>query len=683
MIGQIVTDEKGNPVNGQGQSLTPSQYQPPREVRELFAKVQADYQTGYMLQNRTFDEFDGLSLLQRSRLDQQTFAAYVGAEFVPVHKRWRFRGRPNTSRNKLIGILAHMLAGMLYPFVYAKNEEDEEDKMTARVMRILVEDYLRKADYEIKFLFMVLSALVNPATYVSVEYVEAMQRIKKNVNGKWEVKEVLDDVLSGLVLNTIPIDELLPGDYYSGTGNLQVLPNILRVRRISYDQARSLYAGKYFDDGKDRFDYVKAGQTRIVMSGQDNQTLFDVEWTEADANYVQEITAYYRGEDLQVTFVGGVFMGEAKDVYNANPFKHRRFCLKGKEWESVPVYPFAMTGFEPIDPAGRFLFFKSGAFKEYWDDQLLTHMSRIVADGTTLEVIKPLFMSGVANVDSVVIAPGAAVGMPMGATVSPWSSGPNLRAAYDSIVNSQQNISESTQDKIQSGVTDPNVTATASIQAERNARIFLGVFGLMIGNLIRQVGELTMDLVVAHATVGELDATTPESLRMKYNSFLVKGKDKGKDVTNKIVFTDEYMGREMDDEEIEQEQWDIYNKSGKTPEERERSDQRLFKVNPYKFARYSYTMFVDPDKIIMKSMGADKQEKILAFNMMSDPRVAPFTDRQAVVDDFVIEEFGGDNPDRYKAKETMGQQDMMSAVMNGQGMENMPTPQVNQPLPIT
>lgn len=683
MIGKIVCDEKGNPVNGQGQSLTPSQYQPPREVRELFAKVQADYQTGYMLQNRTFDEFDGLSLLQRSRLDQQTFAAYVGAEFVPVHKRWRFRGRPNTSRNKLIGILAHMLAGMLYPFVYAKNEEDEEDKMTARVMRILVEDYLRKADYEIKFLFMVLSALVNPATYVSVEYVEAMQRIKKNVNGKWEVKEVLDDVLSGLVLNTIPIDELLPGDYYSGTGNLQVLPNILRVRRISYDQARSLYAGKYFDDGKDRFDYVKAGQTRIVMSGQDNQTLFDVEWTEADANYVQEITAYYRGEDLQVTFVGGVFMGEAKDVYNANPFKHRRFCLKGKEWESVPVYPFAMTGFEPIDPAGRFLFFKSGAFKEYWDDQLLTHMSRIVADGTTLEVIKPLFMSGVANVDSVVIAPGAAVGMPMGATVSPWSSGPNLRAAYDSIVNSQQNISESTQDKIQSGVTDPNVTATASIQAERNARIFLGVFGLMIGNLIRQVGELTMDLVVAHATVGELDATTPESLRMKYNSFLVKGKDKGKDVTNKIVFTDEYMGREMDDEEIEQEQWDIYNKSGKTPEERERSDQRLFKVNPYKFARYSYTMFVDPDKIIMKSMGTDKQEKMLAFNMMSDPRVAPFTDRQAVVDDFVIEEFGGDDPDRYKAKETVGQQDMMSAVMNGQGMENMPTPQVNQPLPIT
>lgn len=54
--------------------------------------------------------------------------------------------------------------------------------MTARVMKILIEDALKnsngKRGYEINFLFMVCSALVNPAVFVQVEYVEAMQKAK-------------------------------------------------------------------------------------------------------------------------------------------------------------------------------------------------------------------------------------------------------------------------------------------------------------------------------------------------------------------------------------------------------------------------------------------------------------------------------------------------------------------------
>ena len=111
----------------------------------MFSKCQNDYQRAYNLQHRTFDEFDGLSLLQRARRDQQTFGAFVGAEYIPAHKSWRWRGRKNTARNKLISILAHMISGMLYPLVSASNEEDEPDKLAARVMRIIVEDHLKKA----------------------------------------------------------------------------------------------------------------------------------------------------------------------------------------------------------------------------------------------------------------------------------------------------------------------------------------------------------------------------------------------------------------------------------------------------------------------------------------------------------------------------------------------------------
>jgi hypothetical protein len=668
LIGQqIVSDETGYPLDNQGNRLAESTYQPPDDILRLFAKVQKDYQVAYNLQHRAFDEFDGYSLLQRANLDQQTFGVFVGADYIPGNRAWRFRGRKNTARNKIIGILAHMIAGMLYPYVYAKNDQNEEDKMTAKVMGILVEDHLRKADYEVKFLFMVLSALINPAVICEVEYVQALQTIKqKMADGTIKIVEAVDDLLSGLHLNILPIDQILLADFY--TNDIQRQPYLIRVRRISWDEARKIYEDRFFDkDGTDLFGYVQAGKTRVVLTGNENQTLFDIEWTEADKDYVQEITAYYRNEDLQVTFVGGIFMGNQEDVYNSNPFQHRRMTLIKDQWMSIPVYPFAKSYFEPADPTGRFAYGKSAAAKEYWDDQALNLMHRLVLDGTYLDVVKPIFMSGVAKIDSVVMQPGATIGMPQGAQVTPYQLGPNLKAAYDAIKQQTSDMSESTQDKLQNGIADPNVTATAAIQAERNARVFLGVFGIMIAHLITQIGELTVDCVIQYATIPEVDNNVPGVLGAKYKTFLSKGKEKGADVTHRVVFTDKYMGRNITPAQQEKIEWKLYDQAGGYG-----SDQRIYEVNPYQFARYTYSLYVDPDKITLKSMGADRQEKMLAFNIMTDPRVAPYTDQKAVVRDFAVEEYGGPDADKYMKKDQSNPNEMMRSIMGGQDGQQQP-----------
>lgn len=676
MIGKIVTDEKGNPIDGNGNKLSQSAYQPSPEVMKLFAQVQTDYQTAYTLQHRPFDEFDGISLLQRADLDQKTFGAFVGAEYVPAHKKWRWKGRKNTARNRLIGILAHMLAAMLFPYVRAVNEQDEEEATTAKVMAILVEDHLWRAGYEQKFLFMVLSALVNPAVFAQIEYVTAFQKVKQQLASGVKIVYAIDELLSGLQLYVIPIDELLLADFY--TFELQRQPYIIRIRRIPYDEARKMY-GEHKN-----FKYVQAGKTRVFLSGQEGQTLYDIEWTEADANYVQEMTIYYRPEDAEFKWVGGVFMGNEEDVYNTNPFKHRRMALVNDEWMSVPVYPFAKGGFEPIDPTGRFAYYKSGAFKEYWDDKSINYSYQLLQDGMALDVIKPIFGTGIAKADTTVIVPGAFIGMPPGANVVPYSLGPNLAAAMQVLQQNTQDMAESTQDASQGGVAQPDVTARATIIAERNARVFLGVFGLMLASLVEQIGELSMDCILQHTTVGELDASVPESLRMKYKTYIAEGKERGKKVSNKIEFTDEFMGQEMSDEEIEEKEWELYNRGGKTNEERANSKQRIFKVNPHRFARMKYTMYVDADQIVQKSMGNDRDEKILAFQMMTDPRVAPFTDQEAVVNDFVIDEFSDGDPDRYKRKESMQDPNaMMQAIMGGQGgqQQNVAPIQPAQSLP--
>ena len=102
----------------------------------------------------------------------------------------------------------------------------------------------------------------------------------------------------------------------------------------------------------------------------------------------------------------------------------------------------------------------------------------MLVDGVSLDVMKPIFLSGVAKMDSQVIAPNAVVSLPKDAKVDAYSLSPNLAAAAKVIADGTQDMSESTQDKIMQGVTEKGITATQSVIAQRQAQLFLGVIGL-------------------------------------------------------------------------------------------------------------------------------------------------------------------------------------------------------------
>lgn len=656
MIGNVITDPKtGVPLDNNGNAIAPSSFQPPEAINKLFARCYNDYQQAWRLQHRSFDEFDGISLLDRVRLDQKTFGAFVGMSWDGKKKTWRWRGRKNTARNKIIGILAHLIAGILVPAVYANDENNQDAKIRAKAMTILVEEHLRKADYEIKFMYMVLSALVHPAVFVEVEYVEAFQTVKRKLaDGSIKITEAIDDLISGLALNVVPIDELMLGDFF--TFGIQRQPYLVRVRRITYDEAKARHAEKHFltikGEKKDLFDYVRAGTTRTFLASQESITLYDIEWTEADLNMVQEATFFYRGEDLQVTFVGGVFMGNYDEanpdqIYNLNRFEHRRMAqIENGEWDSIPVYRYAMSGFEPLDPNMRFAYFKSAAFKEFWDDATINIAHQLLVDGMHLDVIKPILISGIAKYDQSVMAPGAVGALPKDAVVAPYQLGPNLAAAMNVLSKQDEDMQDSTIAKILEGQLGTRQSALAVNAAIQNAKTMLGVCGGLIANLIRQVGDLTIDCIVMNTTVGELDASLPESLGMKYKTILARSHEKGHSTTHKIVFTDKYIGKVMTSQQKRQREWELWQQAGGT----KKDAMRIWEINPYTFARTKYSAFVDVDELVQRSTGADKARADLAFARLTDPRVLPFTDPEAVVTDFVIDEYGGNDPDKYKHK---------------------------------
>lgn len=664
MIGRIVTDDKGIPLDNNGTQLSESRYKPPTAIMELFARCQIDYGIAWQLQHRPFDEFDGYSLLQRANLDQQTFGAFVGCEYVAKNKQWRWKGRKQTSRNKIIGVLAQVIAGILIPTVFATDEQQNESRECARAMRILVQEHLRRTGYDIKFIFMVLSALVNPATFVQVQYVQKLQTVKVRLgSGEIKVEQAIDELMSGLMLNVVPIDELLLGDFF--TFDMQAQPYLVRVRRISYDVARGIYQGKCMIEGVDQFGFVEAGKTRVFMASQENQTIYDVDWTEGDSNMVQEATFYYRGEDLQVTWVGGVFMGafdatKPEEIYNLNPFEHRRMTQVGDAWGSMPVYPYAKSGYEPLDPQMRFAYYKSAAFKEFWDDATLNMATRLTVDGMHLDVLKPILISGIAKYDSNVIAPGAVASLPKDAVVSPYQLGPNLAASMKVIEMQNKDLEDSTIADILRGQQGTNQTATSIEYAVRNAKKMLGVCGALTADLIKQVGELTIDCVILNTTVGQVHEELPGALGLKFETFLARGKEKGRDITNKIVMTDRYMGRTMTEDQKRARAWDLWEAGGGN----DRNATKIWEINPYQFARRKYSCFVDVDEMIMRSSGTDRTLKERALAVLTSPAVAPFTDREAVVNDFAIDVYGGNDPDRYKTKGTGA--DAMMQLMGGQ-----------------
>lgn len=660
MIGKNITDKDGIPLDNNNQQLAASAYQPPEPLMRLFSRCQDDYQTAWQLQHRPFQEFDGLSLLQRANLDQQTFGAYVGTEYVAPRNKWRWRGRKNTARNKIIGILAQLMAGILIPSVFATDDQNNESRDCAKVMRILVQEHLRRAGYEIKFMFMIVSALVNPATFVNVEYVQKMQTVKVNLgNGKIDVQQAVDDLMSGLTLNIVPIDELLLGDFF--TFNLQQQPFLVRIRRISYDVARGIYANRYFDevDGeqKDRFDFVQAGKTRVFAASQENQTLYDIDWTEADHNMVQEATFYYRGEDLQITWLGGVFMGnydpsQPDQVYNMNPFKHRRMTQVADAWGSMPVYPFAKSGNEPLDPGMRFAYYKSVAFKEFWDDATLNMAERLLVDGMHLDVMKPLLISGISKFDSGVIAPGAVAALPKEAVVAPYQLGPNLAAASNVLSKEASDMADSSIAPILMGQLGVRQSATAVAAATSAAQKMLTVFTVLTADLIRQIGELSIDCIILNETVGELNEELPGSLGMKFDTYLVRSNEKGRDVTHKVVMTDRYMGRKITEKQKRDREWQLWDEAGGASKDA----MKIWEVNAYQFARRKYTCAVDSDEMLDNSTGAVQSRKDKALAVLTSPMVVPWTNQEAVIDDFAIEEYGGNDPDRYKKKTQPGQQ---------------------------
>lgn len=573
MIGIILKKDEET-----GQELTPiSAYQPIETVKKLTERIQQDYQIGFTLHHQPFTEFNDYSLLDRADIDQKRWNAYRMPQSSDIDEAWRWNGIRPITRNRILGIVSQMSANIIIPAPFAQNDKDELDMTAALVMRDLMEYDIRNSNYVENYIMWITDALVNPAAYLGVGFLEMMQTIKdKNDSGKTTKKEIIDGVLSGFQTFNIPLDEILIGNFYQKDLNRQRF--VIRRRYIDYDEAK-LLKGEHKN-----FEFVRPGIKTIFNS--DDSMFYDV-FDENLQTLVEETTYYNRIEDSEIQFMNGVYVSD-EDV-DENPIKHR-------DNENRPKYNFSVLGYEDI--SSRFFFYKSAAWKLGDDDELVVRTEQLLSDAIFLSTMPPTITAGHGQVSEAIVIPGKNTAFENpNVSVTPINLGSQLTSAFSLLLKKEKDVSESTQDPMMSGISvGQQKTATEAALLAENAKIALGRFGNMLVSSLKRLGGLMIDVIIQHQTVMDIEEVSGRGLVENFKTFILTDvPEEGIMTTHKIKFN--RIGENEDEENTEQ---SSMNRSMKILEQEGGIDStmRIYEVNPEKWRKLKYNLVIDVRELV-------------------------------------------------------------------------------------
>lgn len=655
----LTLDKKGLPTN------TLSSYDPGKKIKERNKLVMRNLQDAWSIRNRPFEEFNNFSLVDRLNMDRQSFNQYVYTEARDPADEWKSRAFRPVVRNKIMTIAAHITAAVIYPNIYAQNDQDMEDRNSAMVMRDLIEWANEQAEYDRTFIDAVINALVDPIAIIHTEYAEKYREIKEYINEnqdeyseeygedeseedvesgekpkrKWKVKKVLDELYSGFKDCIVLPDEFLIANPY--VQNVQMQPYIFWRKVIPFETARAKYG-----HNKDFTEYVRPGIQFLYSDVQD--VFYEVYDEDLGDRMTEEITYYDRSNDLQLIYVNGILMD---DPDTPNPRKDK-------------LYPFATTGYEKFN--SRFFYYKSLAFKLAPDEEVVNTLYRMIIDGTYMQIMPPAVVFGNEEVSSDVMAPGIITTISSdnpNASFQTLATNNNLVAGMNTMQKVESSISESSSDDLQSGkAIQGSQTAFEISRLEQNARVMFGLFAKMIGFMVRDFGTLRVGDVLQFVTVGDAMELESDEGVMRFKNFVLPEKMVDGKMKTRVIKFDGEMPDEMTEEEADERSMDVLKEQEKLG-----NNAHICYVNPTLFRKLKFKIKVVPEALFPKSDAIKKALKLEAYALAMNN---PFTNKEAVTRDLLLQSFDEtkDDPDKYM----MQQQEMAGpeeAVAGQEGAE--------------
>jgi hypothetical protein len=575
-------------------------YQPQNQgVIDLTLIAKKDYQIGFDILHRPWNELNDYSVLDRMNKDQRTFNSFVDESVDDPAEAWKWRGTRSVARNKAIVMHAHLTANYLIPIFNAVDEEQKDHREMGDIANMIVEWMVNNSNYKPSFLLASMGMLVNPVTYLSAEYAQVMQTIKERTDKGYSTKEIIDEVLSGFQANCMSADQVMITNAHQQ--NIQKQRSITERRWKEYTELKAKY-GKH-----PNWQFVVPG-TRMVYNDEDG-LFYKIKDTEYSHRHLCEETIFKcRTEDLEVPFVNGVYLGN-DDNAEWNPIRHR-------DNQDAPKYNITPFGYQRVNE--HFFFFKSMINTVGWDDKLMDALYELGMNRIILDTDMPVAVSGVDKVDTSVMFPGA-----VAAFEDPQTKvTPLLPPMNQNVFRGMQEVASSMSDESVSPLEGGSVGAGGGQRAymlalaNQNAKIVMDGVRRTLNQSVTEYGQLMIDIAIGHLTTAQLDALGKTS----YHAFLLQDQMvNGKKISKRIRFDDSLMGRTMTKQEKKMHTMKLLEEVG-YPDNKE----HLYVVNPYLFSKMRYMCTPDSDSLQPKSQEFEQNMMKSLYELFrEDPLIEP------------------------------------------------------------
>ncbi len=598
-----------------------SPWMPTPHERDRYSLMRESFVVGNMNMNTPRREFNDLSLLERMSVDRMSWNTYQpndGSGYMgdPMNS-WKSNAIKPVVRNKCISMTVHATEQLIFPKVFAQNDNSDEDKAAAEVMRDLIEFTAHQSKYAQTFVYTTINAIVDPIAIVYTEYCEVYRTVRKmDSKGHVSDMDVLDERYSGFQDVLVSPNELYIENVYEH--DIQKQGFVLWRKVISYQTAKAKYEKEY-----DNFKYVKPGMQTVYSDA--NNAFYYVYDANLTGDLVEEIIYWNPNLDLKLTFVNGILLSDAD---TPNPRLDKKL-------------PFATTGYEPID-GGRFFYYKSLVFKMGPDARIVNELYPMIVDATYLSIFPPMMSKGGEEIASDVIVPGAVTNLssPDG-DLKAINTANNLAAGMNTLQDVLGSIDQSN-----IGAQGPKGVRTAyqAALAQKEIGTDLSLFLKMVGWLVEDFGNLRVSDIIQHMTIAEVAKIAGKDV-LKYKTFLLPqtGGTNGRRKSKKIMFSNDLPSEPVTESQILLESIKIMEMEGGPNAKKE-----INMVNPELFAQLKYQLVVAPDAMSPLSDEIQHAFRLEAYDRMIASPLENFDKEQATKDTLLAAyDFSRDDPDRY------------------------------------
>ena len=617
-----------------------SLYQPTSaDIQELTKNAKLQYGRANEILTSSWPELNDMSIIDRTNRDKKTFNAFVDENVDDPKEAWKWRGTRSSARNRALGMYAQLTAGFMFPMVSAQDENSDEDRGVGDFMRDMLLWMGENSTYKSSFLQLVMGILTNPVTYLGAEYVEVFQKIREKADKGYTTKEVLDEELSGFQAPVYgPRDVLITNAYQQ---NIQRQTCVIKERYLDYSDAQKKYSKE------ENWQYVQAGQNSVF--NETNGLFYDVMDME-NPDLVKETILMWRGEDTEVPFLGGVYMGD--DNVENNPMKHR-------DNFGLPKYDVIPFGFHKISE--HFFFYKSLMNSLFWDDQLIDAMYENVMNNEFINQNLPVIVSGDDQIDTSVTFPGA-VHVSAKENVKVQTAIPPQRSdGYRALELIENSIKEaSISDTSMGQLPEASQKAYSVAKADQQAKIMLKGVGQSIGESIVQYGKLMIDIAIRHYSIPQVEEIAGIN-NVKYRQFVLPSMSKGKKVSKVLRYDKNLIGKKMSKKEQDKYNLKLYEEAGE--------DKVITTVNPEIASRMKYLVRIDVEEMFAENK--EYTQRLLS-QLYAQLRQDPLIDAETLVRKMMYSFFRTEGDELLADKNVIEAMKEQTMVPQGELSKEMP-----------